>query len=64
MKDTKTLLVTIVGICVMLAGFLLPAMGPVTEVGMKITFIFLGTLFLWSTVGGPWVCLLAIAWWV
>lgn len=61
MKDTKKLLFTIVGIFVMLAGFLFPAMGPVTEVGMKITFIFLGTLFLWSTVGGPWVSLLAIA---
>lgn len=61
MKDIKKIVVTIIGICVMFVGFLLPAMGPITEVGMKITFIFLGTLFLWSTVGGPWVSLLAIA---
>lgn len=61
MKDIKKIVVTIIGICVMFVGFLLPAMGPITEVGMKITFIFLGTLFLWSTVGGPWVSLLSIA---
>ncbi len=61
MKDIKKILCIILGIGLMLIGFLLPAMGPVTEVGMKIAFIFLGTLFLWSTVGGPWVSLLSIA---
>ncbi len=61
MKNMKKLGCILLGIGIMLAGFLLPAMGPVTEVGIKVAFIFLGTLFLWSTVGGPWVSLLAIA---
>ena len=61
MKDNKKTMYTLIGMAIMLFGFVLPAMGPVTQVGIRIVFIFVGTLFLWSVVGGPWVSLLAIA---
>ncbi|MCI9591202.1 MAG: hypothetical protein HFG42_11775 [Lachnospiraceae bacterium] len=61
MKDNKKTMYTLIGMAIMLFGFVLPAMGPVTQVGIRIVFIFAGTLFLWSVVGGPWVSLLAIA---
>ncbi len=60
-KETKTLVYTLIGIFIMLIGFVLPPMGVVTQMGMRITCIFLGTLFLWNCVGGPWTSLLAIA---
>lgn len=52
---------TIIGIVLMLLGFLIPGVGTITPVGMRVLFIFIGTLFLWTAVGGPWVSILAIA---
>ena len=47
MKDNKKTMYTLIGMAIMLFGFVLPAMGPVTQVGIRIVFIFVGTLFLY-----------------
>ena len=49
-----------IGIILMIAGFFLPPFYTVTEIGMRILFIFIGVIYLWSTVETLWSSLLAI----
>ncbi len=50
----------IIGVMLMFAGWFVPPFATVTEVGCKILFIFLGVIYLWSTVESTWSSLLAI----
>ena len=58
-KKTTYLHITI-GILLMFAGWFLPPFATVTEIGMKILFIFIGVVYLWSTVETTWSSLLAL----
>ena len=52
---------TIIGICIMIFFQFLPVNLPsVTDVGMQILGIFLGTLYLWTTVDILWSSLLCL----
>lgn len=60
-KKSHELLYSIIGLIIMLFGFVLPGAGSVTAVGMRVIFIFVGALFLWSTVGNRiWPSLAAV----
>lgn len=50
----------IIGVVLMFAGWFLPTFSTVTELGMKILFIFIGVIYLWSTVESTWSSLLAL----
>lgn len=50
----------IIGIILMFSGWWIPPFATVTEVGMKILFIFIGVIYLWSTVETTWSSLLAL----
>ena len=58
--SSKELLFSAIGIIIMFLGFILPPLGPLSVVGMHVLFIFIGALWLWSTVGGVWPSLAAI----
>ena len=60
MKQMKKTIYTLIGIAIMLLGFFVPEGAVITQTGMRVLFIFIGTLFLWTAVGGPWVSLLSI----
>ena len=53
-KSAMSNLHTAIGILIMLAGFVIPPFGPVTEIGVKCLFIFIGMVYLWSTVNPLW----------
>lgn len=60
-NSSREILYSIIGLVIMLLGFVLPAVGPITPVGMRVLFIFIGALFLWSMVGGRiWPSLVAV----
>ena len=59
-KSAQNNLHTIVGILIMLAGFAIAPFGPVTEVGVKCLFIFIGMVYLWSTVNPLWPSMLGM----
>ena len=50
----------IIGIVLMFAGWFIPPFATVTEIGMKILFIFIGVIYLWSTVETTWSSCLAV----
>ena len=56
----REILYSVIGLVIMLLGFVLPAAGPITPVGMRVIFIFVGALFLWSTIGAIWPSLAAV----
>ncbi len=60
MKQMKKTIYTLIGIAIMLLGFFVPEGAVITQTGMRVLFIFIGTLFLWTAVGGPWVSVLSI----
>lgn len=51
---------TIIGLALMFGIPLLPPIDPITEIGMQIGGIFIGAIYLWSTVGTFWPSLIAI----
>lgn len=51
---------TIIGLALMFGIPLLPPIAPITTIGMQIGGIFIGTIYLWSTVGTFWPSLMAI----
>ena len=51
---------TIIGIALMFGIQLLPPIEPITQIGMQIGGIFIGSIYLWSTVGLFWPSLLAV----
>ena len=59
-KSAKVNLHTIVGILITLLGFVLPPFGPVTAVGVRCLFIFIGMVYLWSTVNPLWPSMLGL----
>ena len=59
-KSAKSYLHTAIGILIMLIGFVIAPFGPVTEVGVKCLFIFLGMVYLWSTVNPLWPSMLGL----
>ena len=57
----KTMFIHIaIGIILMFAGWFVPPFATVTEIGMRILFIFIGVIYLWSTVETTWSSCLAI----
>lgn len=59
-KNTKSYIHTALGILIMLLGFVVSPFGPVTAVGVKCLFIFVGMVYLWSTVNPLWPSLLGL----
>ena len=59
-KNTKSYLRTAIGILIMLLGFVIPPFGPVTDVGVRCLFIFIGMIYLWSMVNPLWPSLLGL----
>lgn len=61
-KINSQVIYSIIGVAIMILFPLLPISLPkVTEVGMQIIGIFIGTLFLWTTVDPLWSSLICIA---
>jgi ABC-type polysaccharide/polyol phosphate export permease len=59
--SNKTMFIHIaIGIILMFAGWFVPPFATVTEMGMKILFIFIGVIYLWSTVETTWSSCLAV----
>ena len=59
-KNTKYYIMSAIGICIMLFFGMLPTLGSMSEMGMKILGIYLGAIFLWATTDLVWPSLLAI----
>lgn len=60
-KDNlKMLIHSAIGIAFMILFPLLPPFEPITEVGMRILGIFIGMVYLWSTLSSIWPSLLGI----
>ncbi len=51
---------TIIGLVLMFGIPLLPPVEPITTIGMQLGGIFIGAIYLWSTVGMFWPSLLAV----
>lgn len=51
---------TIIGLLLMFGIPLLPPVEPITEIGMQIGGIFIGAIYLWSTVGTFWPSLITV----
>lgn len=49
-----------IGIGIMVVFWFLPAADPITPLGMKIAGIFLGVIYLWSTIGALWPSILGL----
>lgn len=60
MKKYNYIIHCLVGILFMFGFGKLPPLEPVTEVGMQVLGIFIGVVYLWSTVGLVWPSLLAL----
>lgn len=59
-KDTKYYLKCAIGIFIMFGFGLLPPVEPITELGMSVLGVFVGVVFLWSTVDLLWPSVLAL----
>ncbi len=59
-KNTKYYINAAICIVIMLIGQLMPAAGAITQLGMKVLFIYIGLLWGWSTVGLIWPSFLGI----
>ena len=59
-KDTKYYVHSIIGIALMFGIPLLPPVEPITHIGMQLGGIFIGLIYLWSTVGLFWPSLLGL----
>ena len=59
-KNTKYYINSAIGVCIMLFFGCLPTFSTVTPMGMKILGIYIGLLYLWSTVDLIWPSLLGI----
>ncbi|MBR4579292.1 MAG: SLC13 family permease [Oscillospiraceae bacterium] len=60
MKDTKKWVFTIIGVLLMLCGGFLPPIFGLSQLGMQIACIFVGTILLWMFVSVTWPSLLCI----
>lgn len=59
-KNTKYYINSAIGVCVMLFFGYIPAFSTVTPMGMKILGVYIGLLWLWSTVDLIWPSLLGL----
>ncbi len=50
----------IIAIVLMVAGFIIPPVDPLTQSGMQTVFIFVGVVYAMTTVGVIWPCLLGM----
>lgn len=50
----------VIGILIMLCGWVIPPQGPITEVGMRVLGVFVGMIYLFSTCEVSWPSLLGI----
>ena len=55
-----TMINTIIGIAIMFIIRLFPPVAPITETGMEVLGIFIGTLWLWTTVDPTWASIFSI----
>lgn len=60
-SNIKTYIHTAIGLAFMLLFPLLPPIHPITEIGMTIVGIFIGLIYLWTTVSRTWPSLLGLA---
>ncbi|MFI3208790.1 MAG: citrate transporter [Eubacteriales bacterium] len=61
-SERNKIIHSIIGVVIMLGvGFLPIEITGITQIGLRIIGIFIGTLYLWSTVEGMWPSLLAVA---
>ena len=51
---------SLIGIVLMFIGFFIPPFATLTDVGVRVLFIFIGQVYLWSTVGSIWPSLLGL----
>ena len=59
-NNMKTYIHTVIGIGIMILFYLLPPIEPITQTGMKIAGVFLGMIYLWSTVSSTWPSILGL----
>ncbi len=59
-KKKNVTMHTIIGLLIMFSGFVIPPVFALTETGMEVIMIFLGTLYLWSTVEILWPSLFSV----
>ena len=59
-KNMSYLINSIIGIALMFGIPLIPPIEPLTKIGMQLGGIFIGLVYLWSTVDLLWPCLLGI----
>lgn len=59
-KNIKYYIYSIIGILIMFGTGFLPAIDPITPVGMKVLGVFIGTIWLWSTTENIWPSVLGI----
>ncbi len=59
--DVKYLINSAIGIILMFGFGLIPAPAPVTPVGMQVAGVFLGVIYLWTTVEIFWPSILSLA---
>ena len=57
---SKETLFSIIGIILMLIGFVVPPFAGISRAGVTVIFIFAGALFLWTFVSGEWASILAL----
>ena len=50
----------LIGIFIMIVFCFIPPFGPVTETGVKVLGVFLGTMYLWTFVDTLWPSLLGV----
>lgn len=60
MNKTRYCIHCVVGVLIMLLFAFLPPFGPVTEVGVRVLGVFLGTMYLWTFVDTLWPSLLGV----
>lgn len=59
-KDGRYYRHTFIGLLLMFGFRFLPPLAPLTETGMQVVGIFLGVIYLWSTVETIWPSILGI----
>lgn len=59
-NDTRTYIHSFIGFAIMAIFWFMSPIEPITPVGMKVVGIFLGMVYLWSTVGSLWPSLIGL----
>ena len=59
-KTQRDLVFSVIGIVIMLLGFLVPLFAGISKPGVTVMFVFAGALFLWTFASGDWASMLAL----